>query len=604
MQTRPTLTLSIVQPHTAQGRVLFSIAMLALVAFAATGNAEAAEGDIVQLFTDHPNADDLQRAGDFFLLGDYIVFNVQQTLWRMGKDLTNPRPVIDLAETFDRYRSGGWLVADGFACAEASASSEFSGFFFTDGTASGTVLFEDDRIQSPHPKVAYNGRIYFMTEPIIENMYLPGEEEVIQPMCLWVADGTAGGTRILKEFNGNNRQNKAVPGNKEYYTFEYGLGVFQGKLYFRAPATSGYSEIWSSDGTAAGTATVTALAAQEKSPGVPALGENVLYFGTGVNYPARPALWISDGTASGTRQVSSLNGSGLHSLIAIGDRLIFKYRPAGGSDSQWTTDGNVTQALPELDLPADYFHAGNMLYWDPYTYTPGIRRTDGTSQGTMTLSEEVDFSTYSIARIGDTVYFGGERDGEYMVWTTDGTPEGTVPLDPAGPSHATRRPGNFCPLPNGGILFSWAGIWLIKGPDADGDGIADADEGEGDFDGDGIPNYLDLDSDNDGIPDSVEGAVDTDRDGIPDFLDWDSDGDGISDQDEENALPDADVDGDGIPNRLDLDSDNDGVSDGDEWLWESDPYNALSQPEGLPVGWAPALVLISLAGSVVLYRRK
>jgi hypothetical protein len=70
----------------------------------------------------------------------------------------------------------------------------------------------------------------------------------------------------------------------------------------------------------------------------------------------------------------------------------------------------------------------------------------------------------------------------------------------------------------------------------------------------------------------------------------DTDGDGIIDRIEG---PD-DVDGDGTPNYLDLDSDNDGYSDAVERAAGTDPYNALSHPDQVPMHPAATAIVAML----------
>lgn len=62
---------------------------------------------------------------------------------------------------------------------------------------------------------------------------------------LWVSDGTAAGTRLVKDIN---------PGSGSSYP--HNLTEFNGQLFFSADAGRGVYEVWASDGTESGTQVV------------------------------------------------------------------------------------------------------------------------------------------------------------------------------------------------------------------------------------------------------------------------------------------------------------------------------------------------------------
>lgn len=213
---------------------------------------------------------------------------------------------------------------------------------------------------------------------------------------LWASDGTAAGTRMVKDIipgvNGSN------PG---------GFTVMNNKLYFLAKSLAGNNRIYVSDGSPLGTTLIwdNQCTLLDNAGGFPILN-NELYFKTG----AAPAssLWKTDGSLQGT----SLVKANLNPTLPGG-----KYAVLGG----------------QL-----YFN-GNGELWV----------TNGTEQGTHLVKEiyaDQGNVTHSSSPMGFTVfnskvYFSAtdETHGEEL-FSTDGTEAGTILVKDMNPGTASSAP--------------------------------------------------------------------------------------------------------------------------------------------------------------------
>ena len=109
----------------------------------------------------------------------------------------------------------------------------FRKLWVTDGTAEGTVVVKDlGDSGAPRQLTAFGGKLLFLAPA-------QGEE-------LWVSDGTTAGTRPLTDI--------AAPAPFNQTQF---LKVLGGKVYFVADDLTHGAELWATDGTAAGTVRVT-----------------------------------------------------------------------------------------------------------------------------------------------------------------------------------------------------------------------------------------------------------------------------------------------------------------------------------------------------------
>jgi ELWxxDGT repeat protein len=179
-----------------------------------------------------------------------------------------------------------------------------------------------------------------------------------QNTALWRSDGTAAGTRRIKDF---------APGTSAaYYTSLPTMANVDGKLMFALyPATQSpglrQGEIWSSDGTTAGTILIKEQLAQTPAAAVVC---GTLYFSATATGDAGQGdeLWQSDGTAAGTTLVQdiapgSADSNPLH-LTAVNHQLFFSADDGINGRELWalplahTVTAGPTPAIP---LPHQIF---------------------------------------------------------------------------------------------------------------------------------------------------------------------------------------------------------------------------------------------------------
>lgn len=266
-------------------------------------------------------------------------------------------------------------------------------------------------------------------------VYFTGDDGTsgIEP---FVSDGTAAGTRLLKDINQNT---DSLPTE---------MVVFNGAMYFAANGSAG-RELWKTDGTVAGTAMVKDIVAGDghASPRhlVP-MGESLFFIADGSR------LWKTDGTDAGTILVKAIGPStNPRQLTAVGATLFFVAGDAIGGIDLWKSDGTEAGTVVVRDTPiaatgsrADRLTAvGNLLFFVANDGTTGIElwKSDGTPTGTgivKDLKPGVESSgPANLVAVGDTLFFTvGGLTSEFL-WQSNGTPEGTLPVPNVFPAPPT-----------------------------------------------------------------------------------------------------------------------------------------------------------------------
>lgn len=213
---------------------------------------------------------------------------------RPGPTSSDPGSVVRLA-------SDSWLFA-----AENSSGPVL---YVTDGTRSGTKLVKNVKARPVLGMpatvvglgVVLDHRAYFAATDGRDNQSTHHGQE------LWVSDGTANGTKLVKDI-------RPASGTGQGDSNPIALSVFGNALLFAAYDGTGWG-LWRSDGTAAGTTLLKDIAA----PGLndepvfpsgdpfPSLNGQAYFVaddGTGAE------VWVSDGTTTGTHVLTDINAAG------------------------------------------------------------------------------------------------------------------------------------------------------------------------------------------------------------------------------------------------------------------------------------------------------
>lgn len=291
---------------------------------------------------------------------------------------------------------------------------------------------------------------------------------------LFETDGTETGTNLIREFD-----------FKSLVSVGAGQVLFRSgdKLYFVAIVADplnpplDMAQLWSTDGTLAGTAPV---------PGSNL--EGFSYYKTQVMVdfkdrlhfallnPLGIELWSTDGTPGGSQPIlqTGLTGfsesEGLHDPVELNNRLLFVVDEPSTRHELYATDGTAagTQMIASFEsgLATERIQllasTGSSAYFavNRANSAPEIWSTDGTALGTTFVAvvpNGVPGSPITDAiQVGGGVYFAAETlaDGN-EVWFCDGTQAGTQMLCDLNPGPDSSQPAEFT-LVDGKLFFSAA----------------------------------------------------------------------------------------------------------------------------------------------------
>lgn len=300
--------------------------------------------------------------------------------------------------------------------------------YVSDGTAAGTHVLKEIRPGSasslPHKFTVCGERVFFQA-----NDGVHGEE-------LWVSDGTAAGTVMVRDINpgsGNGRPSDLV--------------ALRDKVLFSASDGTNGRELWISDGTTAGTLLLVDVwpGASSAEVGRLALVDDVVYFGA-TTAALGAELWRTDGTAAGTWLVADvlpgILGSDPFELCACGERLFF--RTFSAAPGAWVSDGTAAGTTHLGGTAEELTCAGNRVFFRRSNVASGAElwTSDGTLAGTQLVVDlrpgALSSSPHRLTSGGPGVFFVADTTVAGELWFSDGTATGTLrvcTLDPTG-SHA------------------------------------------------------------------------------------------------------------------------------------------------------------------------
>ncbi len=280
---------------------------------------------------------------------------------------------------------------------------------------------------------------------------------------LWRTDGTSEGTVLVKDIN---------PGSVSSIVYAPDpFTPFKGAVFFVAYDQTHGGELWRTDGTADGTVLV-----KDINPGAGSSSyasgffewNGTLFFAAS-DETAGAELWKSDGTDNGTVRVADINpgmaGSSPYYFTPVGSTLFFVANDGTHGCELWRTDGTeagtrfVKDTSPSAECeigvgPYDMFRvyvsptaltdvAGTLYFVGQTEYDQVLWKSDGTEAGTVPLRsfgrachafEQVSCPPGCLTDVGGGLYFNAEDyEKGRQLWRSDGTPDGTVMVKDINP---------------------------------------------------------------------------------------------------------------------------------------------------------------------------
>ena len=341
-------------------------------------------------------------------------------------------------------------VINGSLYFSANDGSVGSALWKSDGTEAGTVLVKDIL---PGTNSAGFPDFTFLTAS--GNNLLFVAKDGFFGRELWISDGTAEGTNLLKDLNDLTQD--ALNDSQGPEKVVIGEEV----IFVASDGRTG-TELWKTDGTASGTSQVKDIGPGSSSSfpfDLTLLGSEVFFSAS--DGSSGTELWKSDGTNAGTSLVKDIsagsNSSSVDKITAVGSTIYFSADDGTNGAELWKSDGTTggTVLVKDIYLGSDssliseLTAVGSTLFFTADNGVNGTElwKSDGTSSGT-TLVKDINPGANSgfnsgITAVGSTLFFSA-TDGVNgtELWKTDGTSSGTVMVKDIHPGSDTSDPQN------------------------------------------------------------------------------------------------------------------------------------------------------------------
>jgi ELWxxDGT repeat protein len=174
-------------------------------------------------------------------------------------------------------------------------------------------------------------------------------------------------------------------------------------LFFTIDDGGNGTEVWKSDGTAAGTVRVSTTTQMSSSSANLANVNGTIFFGASSVFGTGTQLWKTDGTAEGTTALTNITGtasSSPGSLAAFSDALFFLAQTSTGY-ALWKSDGtdagtvSVKGSLSSTSPTSPLIETNGRLIFRNGS-NAGLWASDGTTAGTVLLKEFLFFATTNL----------------------------------------------------------------------------------------------------------------------------------------------------------------------------------------------------------------
>lgn len=326
------------------------------------------------------------------------------------------------------------LLLCGVSFHEISAQVQLTDFTFADG----------DKSSGPSGFVQFNELFFFSAHTQTE-----GRE-------LWVSDGTAANTRLLKDIN---------PGSQSGTTSLASTVLLGDQLFFMANDGEYGHQLWATKGTSESTRRITQLPGLSAATRLSLVGDQIFFT---ITSHRTLAVWKSDGTQEGTQLVKGeLSIMNTPSFEGSANNLFFfTFQPDGSNDSRvWRSDGSEAGTFPLTEEISGngagpsgtsdltqyivykdelYFVARSSHLFSYYNNT-GIIKTDGSLEGTQPVMGVHDgynrlIDVAAVIEVNQKLYFSffETNYNRLFIWETDGTPAGSSSIyDVYAPAYFT-----------------------------------------------------------------------------------------------------------------------------------------------------------------------
>ncbi len=391
----------------------------------------------------------------------------------------------------------------------ASTTNSPLGLWQSDGTAAGSHLLKTiygAGITSITEPTVINGELYFIAN--WQGADILGHPNGTYNGQLWKSDGTAAGTVQVQALSSNDALRShigalngqllywaysgttpqlwttdgttrtligSISGGGSISDFSQQLG---GRLYFAANDGINGTELWVTDGTAAGTHLFLDLVtgAGSSNPSNLTVAGGDLYFSA--TTASGTELYGTDGSSSWFWDINPGTASSLpNNLVAVGNTLYFTANDGVHGTELWKANGRQDDLVVDLrpgsasSTPTNLTNVNGVLYFEAFDGTSeGLYRSDGTAAGTVEIATGVDpsagigFGTDSLPAAHDD--FNG--DGTADVLWRDSSGQGLADWSMTGGSISSAT------ITSNGSVVAPDSSWSVSGiSDFDGDGRTD-----------------------------------------------------------------------------------------------------------------------------------
>lgn len=249
-------------------------------------------------------------------------------------------------------------------------------------------------------------------------------------MGIWSTDGTVEGTSQIHDTGFESAIAPFLP--------------FEGELYYQGLGENDVPWLKKTNGLAGGTVAVSPLPVGTDWRTAVVAGDD-FYFFAGANINDR-VLWTTDGSSEGTRQLMATDFSAAWlpstQLKALGDFVYFAAEDVTHGLELWRTNGEQTEIVDDQLGDADGLANAGLFATENYVYVTCYSQPDRTGLTLMrsdggSLSPIVVLNNHLVRElkgVDDQFYFIGAN----MVWVSNGDPDNTFPvygMNPSGGFH-------------------------------------------------------------------------------------------------------------------------------------------------------------------------